>query len=129
MSMDVKIYRIILSSSGYTAQDVTGYIAKVVSDSGISKGIAVVYTNEDGCSVVEIEYEPELLADLEQLLKELGCMERNLCNVILGRSVVIPIINRSLFLGRFKNIVFIDTSNKAGDKSLVIAVEGLFESS
>lgn len=111
------------------AQDITGHIDRIVSESSISKGIAVVYTNEDGCLVIETEYDPELLADLEQLLKDLGCIDKGLCDVVLGKSVTIPIINGSLFLGRFKNIVLIDISNKAGEKSLVIVIEGLLKDS
>lgn len=129
LDTNVKIYRVTLKSSGYIAQDITGYVFKIVSESNVSKGIAIIYTNEEGCSVIEIEYEPELLADLEQLLKELRCMDKNLCDTILGRNIIIPIINGSLFLGRFKNIVFIDMSNKIGDKSLVIVIEGLFKNS
>lgn len=129
MSFGIRVYKITLHSPGYVAQDVTGYVAGVLSESNISKGIAIVYTNEERCSVIEIEYEPELLADLEQLLKNLGCLDKGLCDVVLGRSVTIPIINGSLFLGRFKNIVFIDTSGKAGEKSLVIVIEGLSKGS
>lgn len=129
MGLDLRVYRVNINSPGYMAQDISGHVARVISESGISRGIAVVYTNEEGCSVIEIEYEPELLADLEQLLKDLGCIDKDLCDVVLGKSVTIPIVSGSLFLGRFKNIVFIDTSRKAGDKSLVIVVEGLFKSS
>ena len=127
--MDIRTYRILLESSGYGAQDINAYIAELIYKNNLRKGLAVVYTNEKGCSVVEIEYEPELLADLEEFLKNIGCMDSGLCSILLGKSVVVPIINNSLFLGQFKKIVFIDISRVSGEKSLVIVLEGLFKDS
>lgn len=127
--MDVKVYKLIIESPGYTAQDVTSYVADIVSKSGIKKGIAVVYAYDVNCMVVEIEYEPDLLADLEQFLKNIGCLDEGLCEVVLGKSVVVPIINGSMFLGRFKNIVFVDVSRVKGSKDLVVVLEGVFKDS
>jgi len=127
--LDVKIYRLTFESPGYTVLDITSHIAEIVHQTGFYKGTAIIYTNEEGCAVIEIEYAPDLLEDLELFLKKLGCIEENLCDVILGRSVVIPVVNGSMFLGRFKNLAFIDISRKAGNKALVMVLEGIFKSS
>lgn len=129
MAVDVKVYRVLVESSGYTAIDITEYVRSVVTEAGLVRGLAVVYAVERGCSVAEVEYELELLADLEVLLKNLGCVETDLCSVVLGREVIVPVVNGSLFLGQFKNIVLVDVSRAAGSKSVVIALEGVFKNS
>ncbi|MEM0027866.1 MAG: YjbQ family protein [Ignisphaera sp.] len=127
--MDLKVYRLTFESKGYEAQDITAHIANVIRESGLVNGIAVLYTNERGCSVTEIEYEPELLADLEELLHKVGCVDKLLCNVIIGKNVFVPVVKGSMFLGQFKRIVFVDISRIEGSKSVVLVLEGVFKSS
>jgi thiamine phosphate synthase YjbQ (UPF0047 family) len=125
--LSLKIVRVFIESPGYTVIDLTESVRGVVVELKMDRGIVVVYTNERGCSVTEIEYEPNLLADLEDLLKKLGCIETALCDVVLSRSIVIPVINGNLFLGQFKKVVLVDTSKKSGEKSLVMVLEGVFK--
>ncbi|MCS7111494.1 MAG: hypothetical protein RMI45_06390, partial [Ignisphaera sp.] len=58
----MKIVRMILESSGYTAMDITGYVNEVIKSHGVAHGLAHIFTPEKRCSVTLIEYEPELLA-------------------------------------------------------------------
>lgn len=124
--MNIKIIKLSLESSGYEVQDITPYVARLIAENGLRKGIAIVYTSEKECSITEIEYEPELLADLEEFLKTSGCMDKGLCSSLIGKNIVVPIINGSLFLGQFKKIVFVDMSRVSGEKSVVIVLEGIF---
>ncbi|MEM1644310.1 MAG: YjbQ family protein [Ignisphaera sp.] len=127
MKYDVKIIKIKIESPGYTAVDITPYIKEIIDKNQLDKGIALVYSSEKNSIITEIEYEPELLSDLEVFLQNIGCIDKGLCDVVLGRSIVVPIINNHLFLGQFKNIVFIDLSRNAGEKSIVVALEGIFK--
>ena len=129
MPLDLKIYRLVIESPGYTAIDVTEYVRRVVSESGMLNGLVPVYSKEDGCAVIEIEYEPGLLADLEELLKRIGCLDTKLCDTVLGKEVQVLVVNGELFLGQFKRVVLIDVSRVAGEKELVVALEGEFKSS
>lgn len=128
MKYDVKVIKIKLESPGYTVVDITPYVRELVDNNQLDKGIALVYSGEKNSIITEIEYEPELLSDLEVFLKNIGCIDKGLCDVVLGRSVTVPVINGHLFLGQFKNIVFIDLSRNAGEKSVVVALEGIFKS-
>lgn len=129
MNLNVRILKISIESEGYTVIDITNHIKNIVLEFKMNKGIVVIYTQEKGCALAEIEYEPELLADLEFLLEKLGCINANLCDIVLGRNIIVPVVNGSLFLGQFKNIVLIDTSRIPGQKSMVIVLEGVFKDS
>ena len=127
MIFDVRVYKVSMESPGYTALDITAHVSEVVREAGLQKGLAVVYSAEEDCAVIEIEYEPNLLLDLETFLKRIGCVDARVCDIVLGRSAVIPVVNISLFLGQFKNVVFVDLSKKPGNKSLVVVLEGIFK--
>uniref|UniRef100_A0A832FXE2 YjbQ family protein n=1 Tax=Ignisphaera aggregans TaxID=334771 RepID=A0A832FXE2_9CREN len=129
LKYDVKVLKIKLDSPGYTVLDITPYIAELVNKNLLNKGIALVYTNEKNGIITEIEYEPELLSDLEVFLKNINCIDKGLCDIVLGRSVAVPVVNGDLFLGQFKNIVFIDLSRNSEEKTVVVVLEGIFKNS
>jgi len=123
----LKMVKTYVESTGYTAIDITNIVDSLTNEHRFDNGLAYVFTPEKRCSVTMIEYEPELLADLEEFMKRLKCVELGTCNALIGKSAVIPIHNGKCFLGTFKRIVFIDTSNIAGEKSMVIVFEGIFK--
>ncbi len=129
MVLKVALARLRIDSSGYTAIDITEHVKKLVVDQGLRDGVVLVYTPEKRCSITLIEYEPNLLADLEDLLKRIGCIDIGVCDAIIGKSVALPAIRGSLELGMFKRIVFIDLSKVGGEKVVVIVLEGVFEAS
>ena len=127
MSFSIRIYRLSIESSGYGAEDITSAIARVVRESGLESGVAVVQALDRGCMATFIEYEPDLLADLESLLEKVNALSKpSVAEALIGKSVVVPVHGGSLQLGRFKSVVFIDISRVRGEKSLVIALEGVF---
>jgi len=130
MSFSTRLYRLEIESSGYGAEDITSVIARIVKELGLERGIVVVYAVDRGCAVTCIEYEPQLLADLEDLLKKVGGVDRPwIAEALIGKSVVVPVHGGSLQLGRFKSIVFLDLSRVRGSKSVVVALEGVFRGS
>ncbi len=127
MSLSVALARLRIDSSGYTALDITEYVKSVVAEQGLRDGVVLVYTPEKRCSVTLIEYEPSLLADLEDFLKRVGCADIGVCDAVIGKSVALPVVRGSLELGMFKRIVFVDFSRSSGEKVVVVALEGVFE--
>lgn len=123
----LKMVKTYVESTGYIAIDITNIVESLANKYKLDNGLAYVFTPEKKCSVTMIEYEPELLADLEEFMKRLKCVELGTCDALIGKSVVIPIHSGKPFLGTFKRIVFIDTSNIAGEKSVVIVFEGVFK--
>uniref|UniRef100_A0A7C4FD01 YjbQ family protein n=1 Tax=Ignisphaera aggregans TaxID=334771 RepID=A0A7C4FD01_9CREN len=126
-ALNIKTARMWIKSPGYTAEDITNYVASVLKEMRFRRGIAVVHTPERGCNIVEIEYEPNLLKDLESLLKNSGCMDSSICSALLSKSIIIPVHNGSMLLGQFKKVVFIDLSRDEGLKEVIVVGEGVFE--
>mgnify|MGYP001772882996 CR=1 FL=1 len=123
----VKIVKMMIESSGYTAIDITRYVDDAVKNQGLLYGLVHVFTPEKKCSITLIEYEPELLADLEEFLKRVGCIDVGLCDAVIGKGTAAPIVNGALFLGQFKRVVLVDTSGIVGEKSVVLTLEGVFK--
>ncbi len=123
----IKIVKMMLESNGYVAMDITGHVSSIAKTHLLSNGFIHVFTPERGCSIVLIEYEPELLADLEEFLKRIGCIDAELCDAVVGKGSIVPVVNGLLFTGQFKKIVFIDTSKTIGEKTVVLTLEGIFK--
>ncbi len=126
--IDVKVARVSIDSCGYEAKDVTEAVRKLVRDLGLVKGVLTVYSLDGGCFVLGIEYEPSLLADLEDFMKGLGCLERyQPCVALFSKPLSIAVVGGELQLGVFRRVVFIDVSRVRGEKRVVVVAEGVFE--
>ena len=112
-----------IETEGYGAYDITDKVQDEVLKHKLVNGLVTVYSPEEYVSIVLIEYEPNLLADLEKLMKELG----GAAEALLGKTVSIPVVDIFLDTGRFKRIVLVDISNRGGVKKVYVAMEGIFE--
>ncbi len=113
-----------IDSPGYTAIDLTPIVAEIVRSYGLVDGIILAYAPEPRTIVTMIEYEPELLKDLEDFIKKLG--NPAMAEALLGKTVAIPVENGEPSQGVFKHIVFIDLSRVKGEKKMVFVLEGSF---
>ncbi len=129
-SLGVKVARVEVESSGYGATDVTESVRKLVADLGLERGVVTIYSVDRDCFVLGIEYEPNLLADLESFMKSLGCLDRaSPCIALLSKPISVAVVRSQLLTGSFRRIVLVDVSREPRPKSLVIALEGVFRGS
>jgi len=112
-----------IETEGYGAYDITDKVQDEVLKHRLVNGLVTVYSPEEHVSIVLIEYEPNLLADLEKLMKELG----GAAEALLGKTVSVPVVDMFLDTGRFKRVVLVDISNRGGAKKVYVAMEGIFE--
>ncbi len=124
MDMVVRVYEYTVESSGWNAFDITSVVEEIVKETGLEKGLVHVFTPESKCIVLFIEYEPNLLSDLEDFMNKYMCSP-SVLEGLLGKSVTAPFIKGSLEIGVFKRIVFIDLSRSSGEKRVVITIEGI----
>ena len=115
-----------VESSGYTAIDLTSLVEEVVDSCGLKEGIVTVYSPERHVIVTLIEYEPNLLKDLEDFMKKFTNRYEPVIEALLGKSVIVPVVDGSLDLGSFKNIVLVDVSYRSGIKRVYLGLEGIF---
>ncbi|RLG86225.1 MAG: hypothetical protein DRO39_03715 [Thermoprotei archaeon] len=127
MPLGLRLARLTLDSPGYTAEDLTPAVLGLIRRQRLTNGVVTLYAASPGTAVVLIEYEPELLKDLEELIASLGGRSPVVSEALLGKEASAPVVRGSLETGRFKNFVFIDLSRSPGEKEVVAVLEGVFE--
>ncbi len=124
MALTLKTYRLVVDSPGWTAIDITDRVEELVSSSGIRFGLATIFAPSKNTSITLTEYEPNLLSDLEELVKRLGGWS-SIAEVLVGKGTSAPIVNGRLGLGTFKRIIFLDFSKEKGGKEVIVVIEGV----
>lgn len=119
--------------------DITGEVTQLVKDSGIKNGTVTVFATGSTAAVTTIEYESGLEQDMKKLLNDLIPSETNwrhnatwgegnghshLRASIIGSSLTVPIVDGSMTLGTWQQIVLIDFDIKARSRNLVIQIMG-----
>lgn len=119
--------------------NITSEVEKAVKDSGLKNGAVTVFVVGSTAAVTTIEYESGLQQDLKKLLNELIPREvawkhnatwgednghSHLRASIVGPSLTIPLINGSMTLGTWQQIVFIDFDIRGRSRTFVCQVVG-----
>jgi len=136
------VYRKILELDGTAGTDiheVTGQVAAVAADSGLSRGSVLVFTPGSTAAVTTIEYEPGALSDLRRLLEELAPADgeyahnqrwgdgngySHLRSALLGPSLTVPLEAGRLMLGTWQQVVVLDFDNRPRRRKVVVSVQG-----
>lgn len=125
MTLDLILHKILVKTNGWTAIDLTEDIQRIVYEKKLKHGVVTVFTPDKNVVVTTIEYEPQLLGDLESLIKRLGGPS-GVVEALIGKTTTVPVVDSSLETGAYKRIVLIDLSNEPGDKEVVIVLEGIY---
>ena len=125
MTLDLILHKISVKTNGWTAMDLTEDIQRIVYEKKLKHGVVTVFTPSKNVVVTTIEYEPQLLGDLESLIKKLGGPS-SIVEALIGKTTTIPVVNSNLETGTYKRIVLIDLSNEPGDKEVIIVLEGIY---
>lgn len=129
-----------LSTAGHCdIHDVTQRVADVVRETELPNGIVTVFTPSSTSALTTIEYESGALADLERLLDEIVPAGRDYRHnqrwgdgnghsharaALMGPSITIPIVDGSLTLGTWQQLIFLDFDNRSRSRCLVVQVMG-----
>lgn len=132
--------RIKLKTKGDTdIIDITDIVAEEVKGSGLDSGTVTAFVPGSTAGLTTIEYEPGLVKDVKRLFEELasrkGAYEHNLrwqdgngySHVrasLLGPSLTVPFLNKTLELGTWQQIVFIDFDNRARSREIILQIIG-----
>ncbi len=130
--------KIILETKGFTdIIDVTKEVENIIYNHKIENAQVLVYAAGSTVSITSIEYEPGLLKDFPQILDKLipvdykyqhdetwqdGNGYAHIRASIIGNSLNIPIINGSLSLGTWQQIVLIDFDNKPRTRKVIVQI-------
>ncbi len=124
MPIFIAIRSLRVETRGWDAVDITEHVRGVIGGLGVAEGLVTVYTPERNVVVTLTEYEPGLLADIEEFIRRASGVEKIVLEGLFGKSVVLPIIDGDVETGVFKRIVLLDASREPGGKEVVVVVEG-----
>jgi secondary thiamine-phosphate synthase enzyme len=119
--------------------DLTGEVARIVSDSGVLTGIVQIFNVGSTASIGAIEFEPGLTQDLPALLRRLippsqnyaheqtwhdGNGHSHLQATLLGPSLTVPVRDGKLVLGTWQQIFHIECDVRPRKRNVVVTVLG-----
>ncbi len=129
-----------LSTQGNTdIKDITSKVESVVKKSKVQNGMVLVFVPGSTASITTIEYEPGLLQDFPALMERIapknieyehhkrwhdGNGHSHVRASLMGPSLVVPVINGSLALGTWQQIVFVDFDNRSRNRKIIVQVQG-----
>ncbi|MBM3154180.1 MAG: YjbQ family protein [Chloroflexi bacterium] len=138
--MTVESRSIRLNTKGHCdIVDITSTVAKQVADSAVKDGTVTIFVTGSTAGVTTIEYEPGLVADLEEMWARLvpdkvsyhhdrawgdGNGYAHVRAALLGPSLVIPLVSKRMALGTWQQIVLLDFDNRARSREVVVQIMG-----
>lgn len=129
-----------ISTKGYTdVVDITNYIERVVQKSKIKNGIVNIFCPGSTGGITTIEYEPNLVKDIQTELENLFPYKKDyyhhrtwnddngsahIRSALIGTSLTVPIQNKEIITGTWQQIIFIDFDTRSRIRNLIITIIG-----
>jgi len=119
--------------------DITKDLQRLVVDSGLKSGILTVFCPSSTSGLTTVEFEPGAVADLKRLFEELipsgrdyahnatwedGNGHSHMRASLLGPSLTIPFVEKTLLLGTWQQVVYVDFDNRPRHRELVVQMVG-----
>jgi secondary thiamine-phosphate synthase enzyme len=117
--------------------DLTQGVRRVIDTSGIERALVTVFVTGSTAAVTTMEYEPGGVSDLRALLDRLvpvqGDYEHNRLNhdtnayahlraAVIGPSETIPLVDGTLALGTWQQIVLIDFDDRPRQRTVTVQI-------
>jgi secondary thiamine-phosphate synthase enzyme len=136
----VKTGSIQLNTSGNAdVQDITAQVAQVVRSSKVKNGTVTIFCPSSTSALTTIEYESGCVSDLRRLFEEIIPQNREYAHnarwhdgnghshiraALLGPSLTIPIVEGSLTLGTWQQVIYVDFDVRSRHRELVLQIIG-----
>lgn len=131
---------IVFSTSGHRdMHDLTESIARVVTKSKISTGVAQIFAVGSTSAVSVVEFEQGLIRDVPEMLDRLippsrsygheqawhdGNGHSHLQATLLGPSLAVPVAEGRLVLGTWQQVFHLECDVKSRERTVVVTVIG-----
>lgn len=126
----------VTSRERFQAIDITSQVSDVVRASGISNGVAIIYTSHTTTGLFINESESGLIKDIEKVLSDLvppdsdylhdrvdDNASSHIQSIILSTSLAVPISEGELRLGTWQSI-FLAERDGPRSRSLIVTIIG-----
>lgn len=119
--------------------DLTGEVRRIVDESGVTEGVVNVFAVGSTASITTIEFEPALVADMEEALEKLWPKDQptrhgttwgddngfsHLRASFMGPNITVPVHRGAPVLGTWQQIVVVDHDNSPRDRRVFVQVVG-----
>ncbi len=138
--MSVQTGSITLHTHGNTdIIDITRQVEKLVTGSGLEAGTVTIFCPSSTSGLTTVEFEPGAVSDLKRMFQELVPGDREYAHnatwgdgnghshmraSLLGPSLSIPFVGKSLTLGTWQQVIFIDFDIRPRQRELVVQMIG-----
>ncbi|RLI99611.1 MAG: YjbQ family protein [Candidatus Aenigmatarchaeota archaeon] len=136
----VEFYRVRVRTKGNTdVIDITQHVADAVEKSNKKDGIAVVFVPGSTAAITTIEYEPNLVKDIKNIMEKLVPSNieylhhktwgddngsSHIRASIVKPSLTVPFQNKELLLGTWQQIVLMDFDTREREREIIIQIIG-----
>lgn len=119
--------------------DITPRVAKEIAGAGVTNGTLTIFVSGSTAGVTTIEYEPGLIADFKNAWQRTvptgipyehdsrwgdGNGYSHVRASMLGASLVVPIVSKTLALGTWQQIVLVDFDNRPRSREILLQIMG-----
>ena len=138
--MPIKTGSISLNTRGNTdVHDITRQLAQLVVESGLHSGTVTVFCSSSTSGLTTVEFEPGAVADLKRMFEELvpsnrdyahnetwddGNGHSHMRSSLLGPSLTIPFVEKTLTLGTWQQVIYVDFDIRPRHRELVVQIMG-----
>ena len=138
--MEIKTESIEVETKGFNdIIDITEDVQKIVANSGLKEGNALVFAVGSTVGITTIEYEPGLLKDYPGFFEKIipsnvkyhhdekwhdGNGFAHIRSSLQGTSFNVPFKNAHLLLGTWQQIILVNFDNRSRKRNLIVQLMG-----
>lgn len=129
----------IKTQARHDVQDITPQIFRALEESEITSGIVTIFCPGSTGGITTLEFEPGVVADLNQVLDEIAPPNRDYQHhaqwgddngtshvraALMGPSLTVPFVQKKLALGTWQQIVFCEFDTRPRTRKLIVQIMG-----
>ena len=138
--MDITTKSLSISTEGHTdIVDITNEVQRVLMDSGMSEGNALLFVPGATAGITTIEYEPGLLNDYPDFFEKIipsnaeykhndtwhdGNGHSHVRASLQGASFQVPFAGGKMLLGTWQQIIMVDFDNRPRNRKVIVQLIG-----
>ncbi|MFZ1518780.1 MAG: secondary thiamine-phosphate synthase enzyme YjbQ [Ignavibacteriaceae bacterium] len=143
MNLNIETYSFTLNNKGNCdVIDITDRVQQIVSENNFVEGSALIFVPGSTAGVTTIEYEPGLLKDYPKFFDKIipqnqeyqhdktwhdGNGHSHIRASLQGASFTVPFKDKSLILGTWQQIIFVDFDNRSRNREIIVQLTGIKE--